>query len=219
MSHTVKTSAHNFRQDYKVLVGVCAAGHAKAAKRWREAEARLHDAAVEARDNCKYLATLGSSLDPVLTGGHLCSAIALKGSAIALCSAIALKACPCTFTCTYTSKWRFERFLGFRSTRVPLLRQVPSCVCCQYGCAASALTFAPPCILHRHASCDQRCTARADGEPAHDGHDEPLLQHTSPNHGAFAEDHRPGPRWLQHRFLCAAIMGLKFHHYPYFVSL
>ena len=52
-----------------MLVGVCSAGHAKAAKRWREAEARLHDAAAEARENSKYLATLGASLEPVLSGG------------------------------------------------------------------------------------------------------------------------------------------------------
>ena len=65
-------------KECKVVLGVC--GHAKSSSyiRWKALDVRVTDAANEAKDNVKYLATLEKSLEPMFVGKVEVSDISLK---------------------------------------------------------------------------------------------------------------------------------------------
>lgn len=55
-------------KEAKLVLGVCAAAKSKAYARWKALDIQVTDAANEAKDNVKYLATLEKSLEPMYHG-------------------------------------------------------------------------------------------------------------------------------------------------------
>ena len=55
-------------KDCKLVLGVCGTGKTRSYARWKALDLQVTDAANEAKDNVKYLATLEKSLEPMFVG-------------------------------------------------------------------------------------------------------------------------------------------------------
>ncbi|GFR42148.1 hypothetical protein Agub_g3000 [Astrephomene gubernaculifera] len=68
MSNFNSITEHLKTKECKLVLGICSHAKTKAYLRWKALDIQITDAANEAKDNVKYLATLEKSLEPMYTG-------------------------------------------------------------------------------------------------------------------------------------------------------
>ena len=95
-------------KDCKLVLGVCASGKTKSYTRWKALDLEVTDAANEAKDNVKYLATLELSLEPMYHG----SVQAITETLPALMSNIRVRSAHSMHRQPLMREWRDLRLLS-----------------------------------------------------------------------------------------------------------
>lgn len=126
--------------EHRAVAAVCTAAGVPVCTRWRDLELRLADAAAEAKETVKYLATLEGSLECIyfsaLAAGHVC-----------VCHDVAAVVAEVGRACG--GSWRCKRMQ-------PSSRQNPDCGGCGWlplGCYCNICCAACCCFTHLHNIC------------------------------------------------------------------